>query len=347
MSLDSNKTYLVWNGTAFPNSTIASFKAPAGSTIDWGDGTVETFNTASTTINKHTYTDGKTEHTIAISGLTSIDVDAFSFCDSLMSITISNSVTSIRDGAFNHCGSLMSVAIPDGVTSIGMGTFSNCTNLKQLILFQSTPPTLGSYAIPNNVQSIYVQQSSKAAYQAATNWTTFASKIVSDNIYLSFVRFNQKNKEYIDSKVNERLTAPTTPTADSVVTMLANGTTGTKALSEFSGKLYCHKVTVNVQYSPTQSMSVVLNNIYNPSQTALTTKELLSPYMTSIGIGCISDFQSESEGTGSPTSVGCILINNNTSASVILFGTVTSDSAFGTVSDNYNINSIIDTVTEL
>lgn len=150
----------------------------------------------------------------------------------------------------------------------------------------------------------------------------------------------------LQSKINGKLTAPTTPTADSVVTMLANGTTGTKPLSEFSGKLYCHKVTVNVQYSPTQSMSVVLNNIYNTSQTALTTKELLSPYMTSIGIGCISDFQSESEGTGSPTSVGCILINN-TSASVILFGTVTSDSAFGTVSDNYNINSIIDTVTEL
>lgn len=202
MSLDPNKTYLVWNGTEFPNSTVAAFKAPAGSTIDWGDGTVETFDTASTTINTHTYTDGKTEHTIAISGLTSIDVDAFSFCDSLMSITISNSVTSIRDGAFNHCGSLTSVAIPDGVTSIGMGTFSNCTKLTQLILFPSTPPTLGTDVIPNNVQSIYVQQSSKTAYQAATNWTTFASKIVSDNIYLSFVRFNQKNKEYINGKVD-------------------------------------------------------------------------------------------------------------------------------------------------
>ena len=203
MSLDPNKTYLVWNGTAFPNSTNATFNAPAGSTIDWGDGTVETFETASTTVNTHTYTDGKTEHTIAISGLTSIDVDAFSFCVSLISIAISNSVTSIRDGAFNHCGSLTSIAIPDSVTSIGMGTFSNCSKLTQLILFSSAPPTLGSGAIPANVQSIYVQQSSKAAYQAATNWTTFASKIVSDNIYLSFVRFNQKNKEYIDGKVGE------------------------------------------------------------------------------------------------------------------------------------------------
>ena len=225
MSLDSNKTYLVWNGTEFPNSTSAEFKAPAGSTIDWGDGTVETFDTASTTVNTHTYTDGKTEHTIAISGLTSIDDHAFSYCSSLTDVTIGNTVTSISSYAFGYCSSLTSVTIGNGVTGISSSAFVNCssltsvtignsitqilssafygcTKLTQLILFPSSPPALGSNAIPDNVQSIYVQQSSKAAYQAATNWTTFASKIVSDNIYLSFVRFNQKNKEYINEKVD-------------------------------------------------------------------------------------------------------------------------------------------------
>ena len=63
---------------------------------------------------------------------------------------------------------------------------------------------MGENAIPSTILKIYVQQSSKAAYQADTNWTAFASKIVSDNIYLSFVRFNQKNKEYIDGKVREK-----------------------------------------------------------------------------------------------------------------------------------------------
>ena len=296
MSLDPNKTYLVWNGTKFPNSTRATFKAPAGSTIDWGDGTVETFDTASTTVNTHTYTDGKTEHTITISGLTSIGYEAFAFCGNLESVTIGNSITSIDIGAFYNCSSLTnitipnsitsighsafiktayyndknnwengvlyigkhliraksdlsgaytikdgtltiagyafyecisltsitipnsvksidervfyncssltSINIPDSVTSIGYEAFSGCSSLKQLILFPSSPPTLGSNAIPATIQTIYVQQSSKAAYQAATNWTTFASKIVSDNIYLSFVRFNQKNKEYIDGKVD-------------------------------------------------------------------------------------------------------------------------------------------------
>lgn len=272
MSLDPNKTYLVWNGIKFPNSENATFKAPAGSTIDWGDGAVETFDTASTTVNTHTYTDGKTEHTIAISGLTSIDNDAFLSCSNLTSVVIGNSVTSIGDWAFSECTSLKSlklgngltsvgfyafqkcnsltnveipkslkvitngmfhscsnltsviipegvesieqntfaycekltcVVIPESVTGIGKNAFENCTSLNSIIIFNTTPPTLGSWAIPNNVQFIYVLQSSKEAYKGHTNWKTFADKIVSDNVYLSFVRFNQKNKEYIGEKINE------------------------------------------------------------------------------------------------------------------------------------------------
>lgn len=250
MSLDQNKTYLQWNGTTFPNSSNAIFKAPAGSSIDWGDGTIETFNTASTTVNAHTYTDGKTNHIITISGLksigkqwlyqckgltnvsigngvtsigdyafwdcsgltsitipdsvTSIGSSAFYNCSGLASVTIPYSVTSIGDYAFQNCSSLTSIILPERVVSIGDYAFYGCSNLKIFVLFPETPPTLGSTnAIPNNVQTIYVQQSSKAAYQAATNWKTFASKIVWDNIYLSFVRFNQKNKEYINGKVDE------------------------------------------------------------------------------------------------------------------------------------------------
>ena len=48
----------------------------------------------------------------------------------------------------------------------------------------------------------------------------------------------------LQTKINGKLTAPTTPTADSVVTMEANGTTGTKALSEFGGKLYKHMLNI-------------------------------------------------------------------------------------------------------
>lgn len=226
MSLDPTKTYLEWNGTTFPNSANAQFKAPEGSTIDWGDGTVETFDTASTVVNTHTYSDGKATHTIIISGLTgigdsafqncknltsiaipdsiiSIGSGAFSSCSGLTSITIPNSVTSIAGGAFYLCSSLTNVTIGSGLTSIGFNAFGHCSSLKTIVLFPETPPTLGSTnAIPTTT-TIYVQQSSKGAYKTATNWTAFASSIFSDNTYLSFVRFNKKNKEYIEEKILE------------------------------------------------------------------------------------------------------------------------------------------------
>jgi hypothetical protein len=108
-----------------------------------------------------------------------------------------------------------------------LGAFDNCTNLKNIVLFPSVPPTLDTNAIPATVSNIYVQQSSEERYKTATNWIAFAEKIQSNNIYLSLVRFNKKNKEYIDKK----LTKPTNPSAESAVTMLADGTVGTKLLS--------------------------------------------------------------------------------------------------------------------
>ena len=50
----------------------------------------------------------------------------------------------------------------------------------------------------------------------------------------------------LQTKINGKLTAPTTPINDSVVTMAANGTVGTKALSEFGGKLYLHRISFQI-----------------------------------------------------------------------------------------------------
>ena len=94
------------------------------------------------------------------------------------------------------------MTIPDSVTSISEKAFYNCTNLKNIVSFPSVPPTLGTSAIPTTT-TIYVQQSSKEAYKTETNWISFAEKIKSNNIYLSLIRFNKKNKEYIAEKLNE------------------------------------------------------------------------------------------------------------------------------------------------
>lgn len=169
------------------------------------------------------YTGTETDLTLP-SGITQINKYAFFGYISLTSITISNSVTSIGDSAFQSCRSLTSVMIPDSVTSIGYMAFNSCSsltsitignsvtsisnyafnscnNLKQLLLFPTTPPTLGSNAIPDNVQTIYVQNSSLKDYKTATNWNSYASKITSNNLYLSLFNFNQENKKYIDNRI--------------------------------------------------------------------------------------------------------------------------------------------------
>ena len=53
-------------------------------------------------------------------------------CDSLISVTIGNSVTSIGSYAFSGCTSLTSVTIGDSVTSIGSYAFSGCTGLTEI-----------------------------------------------------------------------------------------------------------------------------------------------------------------------------------------------------------------------
>jgi len=51
---------------------------------------------------------------------------AFSWCSSLQSVTIPDSVTSIGNGAFDRCESLNSVTIPESVTIIKGNPFSYC-----------------------------------------------------------------------------------------------------------------------------------------------------------------------------------------------------------------------------
>ena len=89
---------------------------------------------------------------------------AFSWCKSLQSITIPNSVTSIGDEVFRWCKSLQSVTIPNSVTSIGDEAFSDCASL-QSVTIPNSVTKIGNYAfswckslqsitIPNSVTSI-------------------------------------------------------------------------------------------------------------------------------------------------------------------------------------------------
>ena len=79
--------------------------------------------------------------------------------------------------AFSGCTSLAEIALPASLMSIGKSAFKGCTKLKSMTVNANTPPTLGSGAIPTSIGAIYVPDASVEAYRAATNWSSFASKI--------------------------------------------------------------------------------------------------------------------------------------------------------------------------
>ena len=111
-------------------------------------------------------------------GVTSIGNYAFNGCTSLAGITLPASLTSIGDYAFRNCTSLAGITLPDTLTSIGGGAFNGCKSLQYIRIEATTPPTLSNTdAIPSTIRAIYVPDASVEAYQAATNWSSFASKI--------------------------------------------------------------------------------------------------------------------------------------------------------------------------
>ena len=60
--------------------------------------------------------------------------DAFSYCSSLSSIEIPNSVTRIEDRAFASCSSLNSVILSEFLEYIGRSAFDECISLESIII---------------------------------------------------------------------------------------------------------------------------------------------------------------------------------------------------------------------
>lgn len=165
----------------------------SNTTVNWGDGTVETLGKTSAYNYTHKYSQGgdyvitMTVNTGTISfdgtsgtngdsiygsransnsynrtriqkviigdNVTSIGAYVFEYCYALSSITIPDSVTSIGISEFQTCYGLTSITIPDSVISIGANAFTYCYGISEYHFKPTTPPALESTNAFSGIQS--------------------------------------------------------------------------------------------------------------------------------------------------------------------------------------------------
>jgi hypothetical protein len=112
--------------------------------------------------------------------LTTIHRSAFEGCTALKTIVLPKSLTTIGDYAFYHCPELYTITIPDAVTSIGIEAFRRCSKLNSFYIKNRNPSsvTLGTNIFQETSIStgiLYVPSGTKSAYQAASQWSSFAT----------------------------------------------------------------------------------------------------------------------------------------------------------------------------
>jgi hypothetical protein len=115
-------------------------------------------------------------------GVTSIVSSAFYRCYSLASVVIPQGVTGISSKAFYECYSLASVAIPQGVTRIDDSAFYHCYGMAFYVFSAlESVPSLSATNVFSSIPSdckIIVPDALYDTWIAATNWSTYASKII-------------------------------------------------------------------------------------------------------------------------------------------------------------------------
>jgi hypothetical protein len=101
-------------------------------------------------------------------------------CTNLETAVIPAECPSIGYRAFNLDSALKTINIPESVASIGERAFEGCSSLISVYMNSATPPTLGNSVFNNTPPTlkIYIPTGSLAAYQTASGWSAYASKLI-------------------------------------------------------------------------------------------------------------------------------------------------------------------------
>ena len=113
-------------------------------------------------------------------GVTGIGDESFIAFTALKSVVLPDGLTSIESYAFLRCSALTSITLPASLTSIGYRAFRNCRSLNTVTCLATTPPGLGGdvFSGCDALTAIQVPAESVDAYQAASEWSNYADKIV-------------------------------------------------------------------------------------------------------------------------------------------------------------------------
>lgn len=131
-----------------------------------------------TSILRYAFINGPFTSLTIPNSVTTIGIQSFYYCNNLSSINFGSGLTTIGNYSFRYCTSLTSLVIPENITNIGMYAFDNCTGLTSITFESTTPPTINNTSLYNtNNCPIYVPAESVDTYKAASNWSTYASRI--------------------------------------------------------------------------------------------------------------------------------------------------------------------------
>ena len=131
-----------------------------------------------TSFGEHAFNECVNLQEIDCRAATSIGYSAFYSCTNLRAVDC-RAATSIGGFAFRYCTNLRAVDCR-AATSIDANAFNFCTNLNRIDITNTSNATLASTnSIPNNANLVIIvaDDTDKAHYQSATNWSTYASKI--------------------------------------------------------------------------------------------------------------------------------------------------------------------------
>lgn len=126
-----------------------------------------------TTINQYAFYNCSALTMISLpSTLTTLGDDAFYKCSGLITLEIPEGVSTLPTSVFYDCTGLQSLYLPSTITEINYSALYNLDNLVDLHIMATTPPPFSYFSRASEV-TLYVPETSIAAYQAAEYWQDF------------------------------------------------------------------------------------------------------------------------------------------------------------------------------